>query len=255
MLKNYKKLPFKALFSVFILGFFVCSYAAAAEGISPKDVIALVNNSRKSAGLSDLSENSFLSRAARAKADDMLKNDYFAHTSPDGTEPWHWFKKSGYEYKFAGENLAINFNDSREQHKAWMKSETHKKNILSDNYQEIGVAVVEGKIGGKNSILTVQLFGAPLAVPAVRDKKEALAGERIEPAIKGAENEAVFENSYLSGKKTEALNFSDADGSIFKIILAGFAAMLFLALAAERISRAVKIYEMAFLLSQKIEQR
>jgi len=35
-----------------------------------------------------------------------------------------------------------------------------QKNILNANYQEIGVAVAEGEIDGKNTIIAVQMFGS-----------------------------------------------------------------------------------------------
>jgi hypothetical protein len=138
--------------------------AARAEGISTADVIQLLNQSRASNGLDALRENYLLDQAARAKADDMIANDYFAHTSPKGIDPWYWFRKAGYDYKFAGENLAVNFTNAIDQHKAWMNSPTHRKNILNDNYNEVGVAVAKGNVDGKNSLLTVELFGSPLYV-------------------------------------------------------------------------------------------
>ena len=135
---------------------------AVASGIAPDDVIALANGARSKAGLSVLTENAKLSEAARNKANDMIKNDYFAHTSPKGVEPWYWMKQEGYQYQAAGENLAINYTDAKEQHNAWMKSATHRANIMNARYREIGVAVVKGKIDGKESIVTVEFFGAPL---------------------------------------------------------------------------------------------
>ena len=131
-----------------VIGFlssFLFVLTAVASGISPGDVIALANTSREKAGLTPLSANRALTEAAQAKANDMLKNDYFAHTSPTGVDPWYWIKKEGYQYKAAGENLAINFTSAKEQHSAWMNSSSHRDNILNGRYQEIGVAVVKRK--------------------------------------------------------------------------------------------------------------
>lgn len=112
--------------------FWACLFSeVGASGISRSEVISLVNKSRAKEGLSMLKENSQLSEAAKAKADDMIKNDYFAHTSPSGKDPWYWLKKIGYKYKLAGENLAINYDSAKEQHEAWMKSPSHKKNIMN----------------------------------------------------------------------------------------------------------------------------
>ncbi|MBU1149191.1 hypothetical protein KKI23_03815, partial [Patescibacteria group bacterium] len=53
---------------------------------------------------------------------------------------------------------------------AWMASPTHQKNIVNTNYQEIGVAVLSGKIEGRNTIICVQFFGTsyvPEPEPAI----------------------------------------------------------------------------------------
>jgi|GEM_PF-6153189 len=141
---------------------FVFVFSALASTLSSDAIVSLANKARSEASLPPLVENAKLSQAAKNKANDMLKNDYFAHTSPKGVEPWYWMKQAGYSYKAAGENLAINYTDAEEQHEAWMKSETHRANILNTRYQEIGIAVVRGKINGKESTVTVEFFGTPL---------------------------------------------------------------------------------------------
>lgn len=164
---------------------------AFAAGMVPDDVIALANNSRTKAALAPLSENAKLSEAAKSKANDMIKNDYFAHTSPKGVEPWYWIKQAGYQYKAAGENLAINYTDAKEQHEAWMKSETHRANILNTRYQEIGVAVVKGKIDGKESTVTVEMFGAPLVAVADQLAPVPPVVAQAPVEVKGIETEAT----------------------------------------------------------------
>jgi hypothetical protein len=174
-----------------VLGF-VASYtfvvSVIASDIAPSSVISLVNQERAEANLAPLAENTKLSAAARAKANDMIKRDYFAHTSPAGVTPWQWIKQAGYRYKTAGENLAVNYTSAKEQHKAWMKSPTHRANILNPKYQEIGVAVVEGKIDGEESIVTVQMFGMPIAAVADQTAKTPPVVAKA-PAVSGAENE------------------------------------------------------------------
>jgi hypothetical protein len=173
---------------------FSCTFilTAVASGIVPIEVIALANGARATANLPALTENVQLSLAARTKAEDMIKNDYFAHTSPAGIEPWYWIKQTGYQYQAAGENLALNYTNAKEQHSAWMKSATHRANILNTRYQEIGVAVVQGKINGKDTIVTVEMFGSPLH--AVADRVAVVPPVEV-PAIeiKGVETRVVPE--------------------------------------------------------------
>jgi uncharacterized protein YkwD len=123
--------------------------------ISSEEILNLVNSDRAKQGLSPLSINPSLSLAAFAKAEDMLSRKYFAHIAPDGTKPWFWMKSLGYNYVYAGENLASGFEDAQELQKSWMSSPTHRANILSPFYSDTGVAVIEKN----NSVIIVQFFG------------------------------------------------------------------------------------------------
>ncbi len=132
---------------------------ASFEDDLEQKIIEKTNEERNNNGLPTLKENEELNQAAFLKAQDMLGNDYFAHTSPAGVEPWFWFAKADYEYRYAGENLAMDFSSASSVHNAWMKSPTHKENILSTDYEEIGVAVLTGVIDGKETRIAVQFFG------------------------------------------------------------------------------------------------
>ena|SRR5258708_2523264 len=102
----------------------------------------------------------------------MLAKGYWAHVAPDGTEPWAFFVAANYNYKYAGENLARDFGDPASAVNAWMASPTHRANILSPNYKETGIGVVEGSLAGADTTIIVQFFGTRLgdssspAIPA-----------------------------------------------------------------------------------------
>ncbi len=203
MLKRNNKITRKIfiilpLLVVGLVSSFTFVSPALASGITPAAVIELTNHARITNGLGTLTENTKLSQAAREKAEDMIKNDYFAHTSPAGLDPWYWVKKAGYAYKAAGENLAINYTDATAQESAWMKSKTHRANILNTNYRETGVAVVEGKINGQKSIVTVQLFGTPMYAVADQQKTAVPPAVKAQvPEIKGVESEEAASPSQL----------------------------------------------------------
>ena len=124
-------------------------------------VVDITNQERASLGLGELQTNEALRIAAQAKADDMAKKGYFAHVNPDGKNPWYWIDKTGYTYKSAGENLAVNFDYSKDVVQAWMNSPTHKANIVKAKYQEIGVGIAEGFYQGRPTVFVVQMFGTP----------------------------------------------------------------------------------------------
>ncbi|MBU4284913.1 CAP domain-containing protein [Patescibacteria group bacterium] len=127
--------------------------------ITNSKLIEMLNEDRIAQGLKPLTVNQQLVMAAEKKATDMLNENYFAHTSPDGITPWYWMSKVGYKYVAAGENLAKDFTESEYVHQAWMNSPSHRANILNGNYQDVGIAVVEGEIDGKKTTIAVQFFG------------------------------------------------------------------------------------------------
>lgn len=144
-------ISFVPSFAPRILGF--------AANISPDEVVRLTNEKRTQAGLSALSLNSTLSQAAQAKGADMLNKGYWAHVAPDGTQPWAFFTNFGYKYRYAGENLARDFSSAGSAVEAWMNSASHRENLLSSKYKEIGIGVVEGNLAGVDTTIIVQFFG------------------------------------------------------------------------------------------------
>ena len=141
------------------MGGFLGIEEAYASTITPGNIISLTNKERTAGGLGTLTNNSKLASAALAKANDMLAKQYWDHFGPNGETPWQFIRASGYAYVFAGENLAKGFRTSEGVVEAWMASPTHRANIMSGNYRDIGVAVVEGELLGKQTILVVQMFG------------------------------------------------------------------------------------------------
>jgi len=156
-----------------------------ASQIPPEEIIGLTNTERSNRGLPTLTHNPQLSAAAAQKAADMVAKNYWAHVSPSGTQPWAFIIDSGYTYRYAGENLARDFSDSRSVVSAWIASPSHKDNLLSNRYQDIGVAVVDGQIDGRETTLVVQLFGTPLAAAPQVSQASSLTvqaqGESTEP--------------------------------------------------------------------------
>lgn len=148
-----------------VLGSFSNRYPSIlgyASNIAPEEIVRLTNLERKSKGLPEVRLDTNLSAAAAQKAADMVAHDYWAHVSPQGTQPWYFVTNSGYAYKYAGENLARDFADPDSVVRAWMNSPTHRENLLSSRYQDIGIAVIDGSLGGRETTLVVQMFGTKL---------------------------------------------------------------------------------------------
>jgi hypothetical protein len=153
-----------------------------ASNISPEKVIELTNQKRLENGVGAVVYNESLAKAAQQKAADMLEQDYWAHVAPDGTEPWDFFRAVGYTYRFAGENLARDFMNPETAVEAWMASPSHRENMLAGKYTEIGIAVAEGDLNGKDTTLVVQFFGTPSgAAPVIPEVAAEEVSQQIAP--------------------------------------------------------------------------
>lgn len=129
--------------------------------MSVEDLLLLTNVQRQQNNLPALQLNSELTAAAQAKAANMFAENYWAHNSPSGKTPWDFIHGAGYNYVYAGENLARGFSTAQDTVNAWMASPDHRANILSPNYTDVGFAVAQGNLtGDTNTVLVVEEFGS-----------------------------------------------------------------------------------------------
>ncbi len=135
----------------------------ALASVLPSVVTWLTNDARAQQKLVPLATSDTLATAAQKKADDMAARSYFSHKDPDGKLPWFWFDRVGYNYKLAGENLAVNFSDSDKLVTAWLNSPAHRANIMKAGYTDIGIGMATGTYQGKQTIFVVQFFGSQRA--------------------------------------------------------------------------------------------
>lgn len=119
-----------------------------------KEVFDLINKQRTNNGLAALKNDSEVQKVTRIKAQDMVDNNYFSHTSPTYGSPFDMLKSFKISYKTAGENIAGNSSNSSAV-TAWMNSSGHKANILNSNFNYTGIGVVSSPKYGK---MYVQLF-------------------------------------------------------------------------------------------------
>lgn len=150
---------FGSLFAI-LLGIFLLPSTAYFSNISPEKIIQLTNERRELSGINSLTANQLLTSAAYKKAEAILKEQKFSHNF-ENKKFSDWVKEAGYKYSYVGENLAIDFVTSEGVLNAWWDSPSHKNNLLNPLYSEVGLAVVEGNFNNQNSILVVEIFGAP----------------------------------------------------------------------------------------------
>lgn len=119
-----------------------------------EETLDLINAYRKENGLSELKTFYKLQDVAKLKAEDLVKNEYFSHTSPNLGTPFEMLQSNNVEYIIAGENLAGNTTPERAV-EAWINSNSHRENILEEDFEYTGICVIESPVYGR---VFVQLF-------------------------------------------------------------------------------------------------
>lgn len=110
-----------------------------------KEVAALVNQERASAGLGALKIDVGVRSAAQTRA--MELEEKFSHTRPDSSDCFTALTQAGVSFRGAGENIAYGQSSPREVMRGWMDSSGHRANILNPQFTSIGVGVYESASG------------------------------------------------------------------------------------------------------------
>lgn len=176
--------------ALFIMTLFAPANNLVGRAIGVEPIIDLSNQARSQHDQPPLTPHTLLMTAAQQKAEDMVKKRYFAHFAPDNKTPWDFFKDAGYSYQVAGENLAITNEDEAAVIKGWLNSPTHKENLLSSQYRDIGIGVASygDYQGNKNTIVVVALYGTQaqqLGVTGTEPTNPAGTVAALRPALVG----------------------------------------------------------------------
>ncbi|MGW1537831.1 CAP domain-containing protein [Streptomyces aureus] len=121
-----------------------------------RKVVALTNTERARAGLAPLTAEATLTTAAQAHCADMVARDFYAHTSPEGGQPWDRAAAAGFTLGAIGENIACGQRSPAEVVQGWMDSPGHRANILKRDFTHIGIGLAGGSSAG---MYWTQLFG------------------------------------------------------------------------------------------------
>jgi uncharacterized protein YkwD len=137
-----------------------------------------VNLQRRSNDRQPLEWDDTLVNLARAHSEDMAKRGYFKHVNPEGETPMKRLQQAGHNNcRLVGENIYQNNLYSRAitekkrttydwnsmetitatTLKGWMDSDSHRENILQNDYTREGVGVA---IGSDDKVYITQVFCA-----------------------------------------------------------------------------------------------
>lgn len=145
------------------------------------DVLELVNEERAKKGQKALVMDEEMLETAMKRAAET--NIYFSHTRPDGSVCFEVFPQDLWAY---GENIAAGQPTPEDVMDSWMNSQGHRENILSSDYNVIGIGCYQAG----DVLYWVQVFGSKNSV------KEAAA------------------NSYQDAKQKAAVKAEDSLVSI-----------------------------------------
>ncbi len=125
-----------------------------------QEIVVLVNQERSSGAncgsagsfpaTGALTMNGALRCAARVHSKDMFDRSFFDHENPDGELPWDRMTRAGYTWRAAGENIAQGYPTAADVMSGWMSSDGHCSNIMSPDFDEIGVGLYDGATWTQN---------------------------------------------------------------------------------------------------------
>lgn len=240
----------------------VLSYAT---NMTPTGLTESTNTERISHKIPALTLNETLSKAAQAKANDMIAKNYWSHTTPEGQEPWIFINQTGYKYQAAGENLAYGFTNNAAAVTGWMNSPGHRANILNGDYSEVGFGIANSpnyQNEGEQTIV-VAMYAKPVtsaqAVPVASESNPATsASESGQPIAIGASNKSgkLSVSAVVPGEtkvaQVQMATSGSAPWSVYAVSILG-ALLLFLLIARHSLAwHRVLVRGESFILKHKV---
>ena len=119
-----------------------CGAAALAQSTAEKQLFDLVNREREKAKLSKLEWSDRLAQAALAHSKLLAENRDLSHQFSSEPNLQERIGATGLRFNSVAENVAA-AQDVDTAHAALMKSTGHRANILHQDYNAIGISIVE----------------------------------------------------------------------------------------------------------------
>ena len=130
-------------------------------------VVCLVNHERALYHLPALKQVHKLTVSAQNYTAEMVRDDFFSHTAPNGSTPGARIAATGYHWSWAGENIASGFPTPLAVVTGWMHSQGHCYNMLAPVFSDIGVGVIANAVSSASEPSTwTQDFGLPAGAHA-----------------------------------------------------------------------------------------
>ena len=162
--------------------------ANSFSSTSERELLALTNQARASAGRRSLAWDSTLASIARWRSKDMIERGYFSHNIPGVGKVFDVMTARGYCYRIAGENIGWNdYPDDVATAKIqamFMASSGHRSNILGTAWDHIGIGAYKAASGKKMwTVLFADRCGGTTSKPkpTARPKPKPATATRSTP--------------------------------------------------------------------------
>jgi uncharacterized protein YkwD len=106
-------------------------------------MVRLINRERVEVGFAELEPDPSLTEIAREKSWDMVNHHYFGHFSERLGSVYDQLQRDGIVYRIVAENLAGAPGYQR-AHQMFMKSPSHRENLLNPHFSRIGIGIAPG---------------------------------------------------------------------------------------------------------------
>ncbi len=155
-----------------------------------------------------LAPNQDITTAARHQSQDMATHNLFQHETVPGSsfynytntpEPWDRMEAEGYNWNYAGENIAAGYVGSEAAYVGWWNSTCHRENMYSTNFHEIGLGyyyyaastygyyyTMDLGSSGNNCFFTDTIF-RDSNTNGIYDQAEAIAGVAVKLLVNGVQ--------------------------------------------------------------------
>ena len=149
-MRKLRLAPLVALCCVFLLAVVALPLSSKAQSATPTDLfsnevqtIYLINLERRKAGVPPLRWNAELTTSARTFAADVVANQpagYCGHIDSQERTPSERMRLAGFVKLGAwAENSVCGYTTPEAAVRAWMNSDTHRKNLLDSRFREVGL--------------------------------------------------------------------------------------------------------------------
>lgn len=136
------------------------SNCAIDPGLAAEQAVLLaeINRERRAHGLRPVATAQRLGLAAQDYACITAQRNVLDHRGPDGTRAGDRAARAGYAFRLVGENLGLGFHHAREAMFYWMRSPSHRNNVLTPQMTEAALGLAQTANGRRAWVL---LLGHP----------------------------------------------------------------------------------------------